>query len=136
MRWVDLNLSKLDTPMSWYTLNLKVRLSWHVIVIQLEFMIRKLWDLGNNGWRPILLDLVQKSIWGPVKWQVISGILILFNLYGFFNKSSTEVIKLPLNPFITNASSVSDGKCETKHAVSFKENLTIFKLKRFEFNGN
>ena len=71
----------------------------------------------NNGKRLIFLDKVQKSIWGPVKWQVISAILILFNVYGFSNKSSPEIIKLSLNPFITNAPSVSDGPCETKYTV-------------------
>ena len=71
----------------------------------------------NNGKRSIFLDKVQKSIWGPVKWQVISAILILFNVYGFSNKSSPEIIKLSLNPFITNAPSASDGQCETKYTV-------------------
>ena len=48
---------------------------------------------------------------------MISAILILFNVYGFSNKSSPEIIKLSLNPFITNAPSVSDGQCETKYTV-------------------
>ena len=71
----------------------------------------------------IFFDKVQKSIWGPVKWQVISAILILFNVYGFSNKSSPEIIKLSLNPFITNAPSVSDGQCETKNTVQLVDFL-------------